>query len=124
MKLLTHIQVILLGFFISLPLSSFALGDGSDKDGFISNPLKGNGNLFAFINSVIDAAIQLGAIVAVVAIVYAGFLFVTAQGDEKKIETAKKVLLYTVIGIAILLGARVIEGVVTGTITNINNASK
>lgn len=122
MKTLRRLEIYL--FMLLLALPAFSLGASGDGSGKISNPLKGDGNIFAFINSVIDAAIKLGAILAVLAIIYAGFLFVTAQGDETKIETAKKVLLYTAIGIAILLGARVISSVITTTVTNVGNATK
>ena len=38
-------------------------------------------------------------------IIYAGFLFVTAQGNEKKLETAKKTLLWAVVGGVVVIGA-------------------
>lgn len=124
MNITTRIQITLLTLALSVPFISFGGAKSGTNDGTIHNPLSGNSNIFDFIETVITAAIQLGAIVAVVAIVYAGFLFVTAQGDEKKIATAKSVLLYTVIGIAILLGARLITDVVVGTVTDIDNASR
>jgi type IV secretory pathway VirB2 component (pilin) len=102
---------------LSLPLITLA-------DNTIANPL-GNGNtdLFAFINNLIDAILKIGAIVAVLAIIYAGFLFVTARGDEKQLGTAKNVLLYSVIGIAILLGARVISSVIITTVKEVGSAA-
>jgi type IV secretory pathway VirB2 component (pilin) len=62
--------------------------------------------------------------VAVVAVILAGFMFVTAHGDEEKIKTAKKILLYAVIGMVILLGARMISEVIINTVTSVDNASK
>ncbi len=44
--------------------------------------------------------------VAVLAIIYAGFLFITAGGVSEKITTARTTLLYAVIGIVIALLAR------------------
>lgn len=108
-----------------LAIPAFSFGASGDGSGKISNPLGDkNSNIFEFIETVIDAAIKLGAVLAVLAIIYAGFLFVTAQGDETKIETAKKVLLYTAIGIAILLGARVITEIIKGTVTGVEKAAK
>ena len=110
---------------LAVPAFSFGQSGRGDDDSKISNPLgDNNSNIFEFIETVITAAIQLGAVLAVLAIIYAGFLFVTAQGEEAKIETAKKVLLYTAIGIAILLGARVIVEVIKGTVTGVENAAK
>jgi hypothetical protein len=58
----------------------------------------------------------LGGPVVVIGVIYAGFLLVTAQGDEKKIEHGRAVLLWTIVGAAIILGASVIKSVVEGTI--------
>lgn len=120
MKIINRIQVLLLVSLLSLPVLSFA---GSGSAPAIKNPLK-NDDLFAFVNSIIDAALKLGAIVAVIAVILAGFMFVTAHGDEEKIKTAKKILLYAVIGMVILLGARMISEVIINTVKSVDNASK
>ena len=98
--------------------------EGSASKNEIENPLgEGNDDLFAFIETIIDVVLRLGAVVAVLAIIYAGFLFVTARGDEKQLETAKKVLLYTVIGMAILLGARALSTIIINTVTSVGDAA-
>src|SRR3989344_3970098 len=75
----------------------------------IENPFKGGDNLYEFIKTIINSILlQIGAILAVVMTIYAGFLYVTAQGDTAKIKKAHDALLYTIIGAAILLGAWVI----------------
>ena len=48
----------------------------------------------------------VGAI-AVIMMIYAGFLFVTSAGDANKIATAKKAVLYAVIGVAIIAIAQI-----------------
>lgn len=48
---------------------------------------------------------------AVLSIMYAGFLFMTAAGDEEKTETAKKYLRWSIFGLAVVL--------LSWTITNI-----
>jgi len=47
--------------------------------------------------------------IAIIMVIVAGFYFMTAQGDPGKIDTAKKMLLWTLIGTAVVLMA---EGVV------------
>lgn len=42
-------------------------------------------------------------IIAVIAILYSAFLFLTAGGNEESLTTAKKVLIYGIIGIAVAL---------------------
>jgi hypothetical protein len=44
-------------------------------------------------------------IVATVLIIYAGFLWMTAGGDDSKAETARKIIFSAVIGLAIILMA-------------------
>jgi hypothetical protein len=39
--------------------------------------------------------------ISVTLIIYGGFLFVTSSGDEKKIEEAKKYVLWSVVGIVV-----------------------
>lgn len=60
--------------------------------------------------------LPIGAVIVVLMVIYAGFLFVTAQGNENKITDAKRAFTYAVIGALILLGAWVIANVIKETI--------
>ncbi len=51
-------------------------------------------------------AFYLGPPIAVIMILVAGFYFVTAAGDPDKIERAKKIILWTLIGLLILFSAK------------------
>jgi|GEM_PF-1504308 len=42
-------------------------------------------------------------LLAVLMVIYGGFLYMTAAGDDSKTESGKKVILYAVIGIMIIL---------------------
>ena len=55
--------------------------------------------------NVIRTALGLLGIVALVLILYGGFVWMTAAGDEEKISQAKKILVNAVIGLAIILSA-------------------
>ena len=96
----------------SLPTTGGYSGTG------IINPVKAT-TLHGLINSIVTALLNFGAVVAVVAMIYSGFLFVKARGNPEELETAKKTFLYTVIGIAVLLGARVISQIIENTITQL-----
>jgi hypothetical protein len=52
-------------------------------------------------------------------IVYVGFLFVAAQGNEEKIRSARSALVWTVIGGLILLGAKAIALVIEQTVSTL-----
>ena len=63
-----------------------------------------------------DIIMPIGGVLVVLAFIYSGFLYVTAQGDTKKISDAHKALLYTAIGTAVLLGSWVLATAICKTI--------
>ena len=70
----------------------------------IPNPLKGGASDLASLVRVIAQWIfNLAIPIAVVMIVYAGVLFLMAQGSEQKVTKAKDVLKWAVVGLAIIL---------------------
>lgn len=52
------------------------------------------------INIVIKLALALAGIIGVIMIMYASVLYVLSFGDEGKAETAKKTLLWSIVGLA------------------------
>ena len=96
-------------------------GGNPPGDITLENPLRGGVNsLFGLLRLIIDKILlPIGGILAVLAFIYSGFLYVTAQGNEAKIKTAHTALLYTAIGTALLLGAWVFAGAICGTIAAI-----
>jgi hypothetical protein len=94
-------------------------GEGADNVSIsfeIVNPFKQDtirGLIETIVNEIL---IPIGGVVAVVMIIYAGFLYVTAKGDPGQIKKAHDALLWAVIGAAILLGAWVISRAISATI--------
>ncbi len=72
------------------------------------NPLRGGGDLMTFLQNILDFVIEIGTVVVVLMLVYVGYLFVAAQGNETKITEARNALLWTVVGALILLGSKAI----------------
>lgn len=81
----------------------------------IQNPI-GDTSIAALLNKILAFLIQLGSIAVVLAIVWAGFLFVVAQGQSEKINQAKAALKWSIIGGAILLGAQIMAKVIQSTL--------
>ena len=54
---------------------------------------------------IINAALGLLGIIAVVIILYAGFKWMTAGGNEENVKSAQKILMAAVIGLVIILSA-------------------
>ena len=94
------------------PADSSASGSGG-----LVNPLNNIDSLPDLLTAILDAVVQLGAIILVIAIVYVGFKFVVAQGNEERIKEARGALVWTVIGGLILLGAQAISLVIQQTVS-------
>jgi len=89
----------------------------------INNPL-GNGHLStiqAFIEGVLNIVLDVGVPIVTLAIIYAGFLFVQAQGNPEKLTKAKNTLLTVLIGAALLLGAYVLANAIGSTVDQIKS---
>lgn len=63
--------------------------------------------------SVIEAILNFLALVAVIVIIIAGIRLIVSQGEEEQKEKAKKTIFYAIIGLVIILFARVIVSLVT-----------
>jgi hypothetical protein len=59
------------------------------------------------------AYIALGAL-GVIMMIYAGFLWITSAGDAGKARTARMTMIYAAIGIAVVVTASVITGLIVG----------
>lgn len=83
----------------------------------LANPTPGGGStLREFILLLISIIQLVGTPMLVVAIVWVGYLLVTAGENEKQITDAKRGIFWTLIGAAIILGATVIANFISGTI--------
>lgn len=85
----------------------------------LKNPIGGTNTLSAFIDKILDVVITIATPIAVLAIIYSGFLFVKARGNDKELAVAKEVLKWTLIGVMVLLGAQLLSSVIAGTITSL-----
>ena len=85
----------------------------------LPNPLGNITNFGELVNKIADIVMAIGIPVAAVFIIYAGFLFVTARGSEEQIKKAKTTLYWTIIGTALLVGAKVIAAALQTTIKNL-----
>jgi len=83
----------------------------------LSNPLKVD-SIGGLVQSLVEIFSYIAIIFAVVMIIYTGFQYVTnaAQGNAKKIEELNKQMLMIIIGVAIIIAARVMVQVVINTL--------
>ncbi|MAJ97384.1 MAG: hypothetical protein CMI56_02095 [Parcubacteria group bacterium] len=82
-----------------------------------SNPLRSElSSISKFTEAFVQVVVYLLFPLAVVSIVYSGFLFVAAQGNSDGLKKAKTNFLWTVIGVALLLGALALATLIKNTI--------
>lgn len=93
----------------------FAQDTGSVK-ATIPNPLGATDSIMAFITLILDTIFPIAGVISVFFLIYAGFLMVVAGGNEEKLSKAKTTFLWTVIGVGVLLGAKVLSAVICGTV--------
>lgn len=94
-------------------------GGGDTSSGNIvaklNNPLKAT-SITEFLKQVLDVILIFAVPVVVFFIIFAGFLFVTAQGNQEKLSKAKSALMWAIVGGVLVLGAKVILTVIEGTV--------
>ena len=84
----------------------------SAADNVVKNPL-GEGATFSnLITRVADFALTIIGPLAAIMVLIAGAIYMTGGGNPEKIKTAHKILLWAVIGIAIVLLAKSVELIV------------
>lgn len=77
---------------------------------------KGGGDLKPLIGNIIQILLGFLGILAVILILYAGFLWMTAGGDSSKVDKAKQYIINATIGIVIILGAYILTSFIIDTI--------
>lgn len=99
-------------------------GNGINIKTGINNPLSSElDTIPKFIEKILEIVLLIGVPIVTLAIIYSGFLFVTASGNSEKLKKAKQTLLYTLIGAALLLGSFVISKAIVGTVEEIKSTT-
>jgi|GEM_PF-7061938 len=70
-----------------------------------SSGLTQNKGIREYVLNVVNFVLGFLGLAAVVAVIYGGFIYVTAGGDESKTEKGKNSVIYAIIGILLILGA-------------------
>ncbi len=65
------------------------------------------------VGSIINAALSMVGLIFLVLMIYGGFLWMTARGDESAIEKAQKIISAAVVGLVVIMAAYAITFFVT-----------
>ena len=109
------LKIISVTFILVSPVLSFAQVTGDPPIVTIDNPI-GADTINELIKTILEGVIKIGIPIIALAIIYCGFLFVSARGKPESIKKAKDALLYTLIGAAILLGSWAIAQLISETV--------
>lgn len=107
-QVLTLVAAVVMGLVLAPSLSMAA----SSTDTFGLNPLNtelngtlGNADLRVTVGKLINVALSLLGVIAVVIILAGGFKWMTAGGNDDKVAEARKMIFSGIIGLAIILSS-------------------
>ena len=81
----------------------------------VEKTTEGSNDLMTVIGRILNVALGLIGFVAVVFIIFGGFQYITSSGDAAKVAKAKNTLLYSVVGlIVVLLAFAIVNFVING----------
>ena len=83
----------------------------------------GNADLKKTVLNIVQYALGLMTLIAVILIIYAGFIWLTAAGNEDNVEKAKRIISAAVVGLIIILLAWAVVIFVTRTTANVTSNS-
>lgn len=102
-----------------LPLLALAANSGSPSGVLFQNPISAN-TIPQLLGMLLKFAVRVATVIAVVYLIWSGFLFVKAQGKPEEIERAKRAFFFAVIGTMLMLGAEVIAQAISKTVQDIS----
>lgn len=126
-KILHGLAILSLAFAVLVPTASLAVLNINELTEGVAQeagyePATGGGSLAATVGNIIRIALSVLGTVFLVLILYAGFLWMTAAGDEKKTTQAKSIITSSVIGLLIILSAYAITYFVTNSLLEATTA--
>ncbi len=68
------------------------------------------------LEKIATALFNVGLAGAVIMLVYAGYLFLGAAGDPKKVEQAKAAVVWSIVGVVVMILARAIKNYIVTSI--------
>lgn len=105
-------------FLISLGILCMGFQISLAQDGVtIPNPL-GMSDIFTLLDRIMGFIFLFSIPVAIIMLMYAGFMYMTSAGNPKNIPNVSKIIQYTLIGFIIVLLAKGIIYVVKDVLTN------
>lgn len=75
----------------------------SDQPSAVAQSTGGTGDLRSLVITIINYVLGFLGLIAVAMIIYGGITYVTAAGEQGKVDSAKKIIMYAVVGLIIVI---------------------
>lgn len=98
-------------------------GGGGSNSITLFNPLDGINSICQLLQKLLGVLLAFGVPIAVLFLVYAGFLFVKARGNPKELIRARTNFKYIILGIMLFLGAWMLGQIVASTVNTLGAGS-
>ena len=116
MKRIRSIYILIAGSALSLLTAMPVFAQSGQKT--LQNPLKFT-SIEKFIEGALQAAVMIALPIISVFIIWAGFMFIAARGNQSKLTDAKRNLQWVLIGATLILSAWVLATLIGGTVTQL-----
>lgn len=75
-------------------------------------------DIYLIVAAVIDILLRIGAIIAIVMVIYGGIEFITSSGNPDKASSARNTITNAIIGLAIAVSAATVVTYIAGRFTS------
>ena len=86
----------------------------TDQPGRLAEATGGQGSLRQLILTFLNFFLGFLGLISVIMIIYGGILYVTAAGEQEKVDKGKKIIMYAIVGIVIILLAFALVNTILG----------
>jgi len=115
MKLHKTLVAFALAGLLATPALALAQGLSGDVTPFLGTAAGTNvADIVTAIGTIVNALLAVVAIIAVVFIVIGGVRYITSQGDEDAVELAKNTIIYSIVGLIVIILSAVIINIFLG----------
>jgi hypothetical protein len=100
---------------LGVPFMVFGQATGGLSPTQLKNPI-GYDDIKSFFLAILEIIIIFAVPIIVFFIIYAGFMFVTANGNAEKIKSARSAITWAIVGGLLILGAKILLDVIQATV--------
>lgn len=94
----------------------FAQAEGANVE-LVDKWTGGATDIRTLVLTIVNYILGFLSVIAVIMIIFGGMLYVTAAGKQESIDKGKKIIMYTIIGIVIIMLSFVVVNAVLGSAT-------